>query len=300
MSQTVERVHRFVTNDFSIRASSVNATEAVAVMQQLQQTYPIATVAVGRAMVGATLMASNIKEGSVGILIKTNGALLSVYAEASHNGEVRGYTPMGQYQPPDYKDGLSLKEHIGKGFLTVVRNLPFQKQPHQGTVSLVSGEIGEDIAYYLHQSQQIRSVISLGVYVDTFGKVLSAGGVLIEVMPGVEPELVDRLEKNVEEAQAAVSKLILEGKSATDLIVPFLKGFEYTELDHDFPVRYHCPCTKERVLDAMVLFGIPELDDIISKNEITESICQMCGRPYQLSVEDVKAVRDQMHKGSLH
>ncbi|MGE0632082.1 MAG: Hsp33 family molecular chaperone HslO [Pseudobdellovibrionaceae bacterium] len=300
MTQSSERVHRFVTNDFTIRAACVNATEAVATMQQIQGTLPIATVAVGRAMVGAILMSSNMKEGSIGLLFKGNGALLSVYAEAAQNGDVRGYTPMGHYSPPDYKEGLSIKDHIGNGFLTVSRILPHQKTPHQGTVKMVSGEIGEDIAHYLHQSQQIRSVISVGVYVDTYGKVLSAGGVLIEVMPGVEQDVVTKLEENVKSNTTLVSKMILEGKSALELVEPFLKGFDYTELDHDFPVRYSCPCTKERVLDAMMLFGIPELDDIIQKNEQTAVTCQMCGKPYELSVEDIKTVRDKMHKSSLH
>src|SRR5205085_1060213 len=101
------RVHRFVSNDFTVRAAAVDATHVVREMQQLQATEPLATVAVGRAMIGALLMASQLKnDQQVGIYIRGNGALKAVYAEAHFEGQVRGYTPMPGYQPPNYNQGL--------------------------------------------------------------------------------------------------------------------------------------------------------------------------------------------------
>ncbi|MCB0370072.1 MAG: Hsp33 family molecular chaperone HslO, partial [Bdellovibrionales bacterium] len=164
----MERVHRFVSNDFTLRASAVNATEVVKEMQKIQDTSPLPTMAVGRAMVGALLLASHLKENQqVGIYVRGDGPMGRVYAEASFEGHVRGYTPHTYFEPEKYQTGLHLKEYIGKGTLSVTRHMPFQKQPHHGTVELVSSEIGQDISHYLIQSHQIRSVISLGVYLDT-------------------------------------------------------------------------------------------------------------------------------------
>src|SRR4051812_11976804 len=102
------RVHRFITNDFTVRAAAVDATEVVREMQQLHNSQPLPTVAVGRAMVGALLMASQLKEGQqVGLYIRGNGGLAAVYAEAQFEGHVRGYTPVSHFQPADYKRGLS-------------------------------------------------------------------------------------------------------------------------------------------------------------------------------------------------
>jgi molecular chaperone Hsp33 len=270
-------------------------------MQEIQGTYPLPTVAVGRAMIGSLLMASQLKEGqSVGVLIKGNGPLAAVYADASFIGQVRGYTPVPLFDPGRYDSGLKLSESIGKGLLTVVRHQPFQRVPHQGTVELVSGEIGDDIASYLHMSHQIRSIVSLGVYLDTYGKVKAAGGVLIEVMPGVEDSVITQLEKNASAHSGALSKMILEGKSAQELIEPYFKSFKFLELPHDYPVEYHCPCTKERVVGAMAILGVKDLDEMIAEEKPAEVVCQMCGKPYSVSTSELKEVRDELHRNSLH
>lgn len=296
-----ERVHRFVSKDLTLRIAAVNATEVVQHMQNLQNTYPLATVAVGRSMVGAILMASQLKDGQmVGLLFRGSGPLRTVYAEASFEGHVRGYTPNPQYQPENYDNGLNLKEAIGIGLLNVSRHQPFQKQPFHGTVELVSGEIGEDIAHYLHQSHQIRSLVSLGVYLDTNGKVQVAGGVLIEVMPGVEEELVEKIQSNYEKNKPNISRMLMDGAQAVDLVKPFLEGIEFTELEHEYTLDYHCPCTKDRVVRALETLGEEELQDMVQKNENADVTCQICGRPYTVSVAEIQDIKNRLHKSTMH
>lgn len=296
-----ERVHRFVSKDLTLRIAAVNASEVVKHMQTLQNTYPLATVAVGRSMVGALLMASQLKDGQmVGLLFRGNGALQSVYAEASFEGHVRGYTPNPQYQPPNYDNGLSLKEALGNGTLSVARHQPFQKQPFHGTVELVSGEIGQDIAHYLHQSHQIRSLVALGVYLDTNGKVETAGGVLIEVMPGVEESVVELIQKNYDEKKPNISKMLLDGAQPIDLVKPFMEGIEFEELPHDYPIEYYCPCTQERVVRALETLGEEELQDMITKKEDANVTCQICGKPYVVTVAEISSIKDRVHKESMH
>lgn len=298
---TKERVHRFVSNDFTVRAAAVNATAVVREMQQLQEMYPLPTVAVGRAMVGTLLMASQLKEGQqVGVYIRGDGPLAVTFAEAHFDGQVRGYSPHALYDPGQYQAGLSLASSIGKGTMTVTRHQPFQKQPFQGTVELVSGEIGDDIASYLHQSQQIRSIVSLGVYLDTFGKVRAAGGLLIEVMPGVEEEIVEKIQDNADKLKPNISKMILDGSAAVDLVAPYLTGIPYTEIDHDYPISYSCPCDKDRVVRAIEVMGLEELKDMIEKKEEPEITCQMCGRKYTLSVEEITEVKNKLYRATLN
>ncbi len=297
----MNRVHRYVSKDLTIRAAAVDATHVVREMQTLQGTYPIPTVAVGRAMVGAILMSAQLKEGQfVGLYVKGNGPLAAIYAEAQFEGQVRGYAPNPLYQPANYKGGLSLREAIGEGMMTVARHQPFQKQPFQGTVELVSGEIGEDIAHYLNQSHQIRSLVSLGVYLDTYGKVQSAGGAIIEVMPGVEDEIVDKLEENAKANKVNASEMLFNGAKPIDLVKPFLQGIDFIEIDHDYPLIYHCPCTKDRVVRALETLGISELEDMIEKEESAKVTCQICGRPYEVVVEELKELKNQLFRNSLN
>ena len=279
----------------------MDATDVVAEMQRLHNSFPLATVGVGRAMVGALLLASQLKDQQkIGLLFRGNGALKSIYAEADYEGHVRAYTPNPQYEPSTYADGLKLGEALGHGTLSVSRHQPFQKQPFHGTVQLVSSEIGEDIAHYLHQSHQIRSVVALGIYLDQKGLVVKAGGVIIEVMPGVEDHIVDLLEKNARENPANVSKILMDGGQPIDLVKPYLQGMEFTNIDHPHEAKYFCPCTKERVIGALQVLGEADLQDMIDKKEQPEITCQMCGKPYHFTVEEIVQVREELRKNSMH
>ena len=296
-----EHVHRFVSKDLTVRIASVDATEVVRHMQNLQGTYPLATVAVGRSMVGSLLLAAHLKDGQqVGLLFRGNGPLSSVYAEASFGGHVRGYTPNPHYQPENYDKGLSLKEAMGIGLLTVARHQPFQKQPFQGTVEMVSGEIGDDIAHYLHQSHQLRSMVSLGVYLDANGKVQVAGGVLIEVMPGVEDSTIEKIMQNYEKNKPNISKMLIDGAKPADLVTPFMEGIAIEELDHDYPIEYFCPCTKDRVIRALEVMGQEELQDMIDKKEEVNVTCQVCGKPYSVSIQEVEEVNNHLRRESMN
>ena len=163
----MSKINRYCSNDFTLRMAAVDATDVVQEVQLLQKMFPVASMGVGKAMVGALLLAAQLKEKQqIGLLFRGNGSLKSIYAEANFEGQVRAFTPNPQFEPPDYKEGLKLSQALGKGTLSVSRHTPFQKQPFQGLVELVSGEIGEDIAHYLHQSHQIRSIVGLGIYLD--------------------------------------------------------------------------------------------------------------------------------------
>lgn len=295
------KVQRFVSNDLTIRACAVDATEVVSEMQKLHNAYPIATSGVGKAMVGALLLASQLKDKQqIGLLFRGSGPLKSIYAEADFEGHVRAYTPHPQYQPSDYQDGLNLSKALGQGTLTVARHTPFQKQPFNGMVEIVSGEIGDDIAHYLHQSHQIRSIVALGIFLDQNGKVLKAGGTIIEVMPGVEESITELLQANTDKMKPSVSKILRDGGVPSDLVRPYLEGIPFTQLEHDHVITYHCPCNEERVMTALQVLGEAELQDMIDKNEEPEIICQMCGKPYGFKTDHIIAIRNQMRKNSLH
>ncbi len=295
------QVQRFVSNDFTLRAAAVDATEVVIEMQKLHKSYPLASTGVGKAMVGALLLASQLKDKQqVGLLFRGNGALKSIYAEADYEGNVRAYTPNPQYQPPTYDSGLKLSDALGHGTLTVARHQPFQKQPFHGTVAMVTGEIGDDIAHYLHQSHQIRSIVALGIYLDQNGKVVKAGGVIIEVMPGVEESVVDLLQKNADLKTPSVSKILREGGVPSDLVKPYMEGIAYTQIEHQHEIRYFCPCSKDRVIAALEVLGEADLQDMIDKEEKPEIICQMCGKPYHFEMEEVIEIREALHKKSMH
>lgn len=294
------RIKKFVTKDLTVRAAAVDATAVVEEMRAIQNCYPVPTVAVGRSMVAALLMASHLKNNQeLSVYIQGSGPLSSVFAQASFEGKVRGVSSHPQLEVPIEGGKIQIAKSIGIGLLTVTHHLPNTVTPHRGTVELATSEVGDDIAYYLQQSHQIGSVVSLGVHLNTFGHVEAAGGVLIELMPGHEDDTAAKIEARVKQAKS-VSNRLLEGATAEDLVRELLADFELIELDHEHDVVYQCRCSHERVRRSVSLLGLKELDEMIELKEQTEVSCEFCGRKWVLSVDDLRQVRQDVYRESLN
>lgn len=295
-----ERVHKFLSEDLGIRASSVIATSVVEEMRGIQQLYPIPAVAVGRATVGALLMASHLKDSQqLSLYFRGNGPLESIFAEANFEGQTRAFTANPNYAEPISGEKIIIGHAIGIGLLTVTHHLPMQDQPHRGTVIIRSGEIGDDLAFYLDQSHQIPSVVALGVHIDTYGRVTAAGGILIELMPGHTEQMIEKIEARVRQAEP-ISKRILEGASATDLINDYLQDFKLLELEHNYPIEYQCRCNDDRMKRSLMLLGVAELDSMIVENKPLDVSCEFCGRKYQVSVDEQQKIRNEVFRQTLN
>lgn len=296
----MKSIQRFVSRDFSFRVALVDATEVVEALRIKQELNPLATLGLGRSMMGALLMASHLKEGQgVGVLFKGDGPLEKLYAEAYYDGTVRAYCPNPKVELPG-ELALSLKEALGSGTLTVARHQPFQKAPFQGTVELVSGEVSEDIAHYLFQSQQIRSIISLGVHLNEKKEVTGAVGVLVEVMPGVEDELISNFEAHVAKGLPSVLDLFKQNLAPEKIVEAFVGSHPCSQIPHDYPIHYGCPCTRERVLNAMMVWGEEGIKEMLSDRTGEVATCQMCGERYHISIEDLQMILDKLKKESMH
>lgn len=293
-------IKRYMAQDLTFRASVVDATTAVQEMQSLQNTYPIATMGVGRSMVAAILLASHLKEDHmVSLYFRGNGPLEMVFAEASYEGEVRGYTPQPQLELPLINNHIDLSGALGRGFLTVVRSLPNQKQPHRGTVEIQTGEIGDDVAFYLQQSHQIPSVVALGVKVNPYGMVQSAGGIFVELMPGANEQLIKDLEQKVS-TLPSISEALANGATHDEIKDLLLKNFSLTELGSPKPIVYKCRCSKERLERALMLLGVEEIEKILKKGDNAEARCEFCGRHYVLEPEELKHMILTLQKPDTH
>lgn len=298
--QPEQRVYKYVAQDLTFRAAVVNATTVVKEMQKIQNTFPLSTMAVGRSMVAATLMAAQLKnKQQVSLYFRGNGPLEMFFAEATFEGEVRGYTPHPHMEMPAKVGALNIGAAIGKGLLTVVRTVPNQKQSQRGSVEIQSGEVGDDVAFYLLQSHQTRSVVSLGVKVNAYGLVESAGGIIIELMPGAPEELIKSLESNFA-GRGSLSEHLAEGAQAKDICDLYLKGVPLMDLPHPHFLAYKCRCSKQRLAHALTLLGPLEVEKMIEDNEPAHAKCEFCGRTYQVEIDELQELLDKIRAGTLH
>jgi molecular chaperone Hsp33 len=294
-----DKIHKFISKDLSFRVAVAMGSDVVREMQSIQNTYPLATMAVGRSMMAAALMASHLKEEQlVSLYFRGDGPMEMFFAEATHEGHVRGYTP-NPHLAQTADDPLALGAAIGKGLLTVVHSHPQQNSPQRGTVEIQTGEVGEDVAFYLLQSHQVRSLVSLGVKVNPYGLVQGAGGIIIELLPGYSETTVATLEQNFKSTRS-ISEMITAGGGVDEILADYCKGIPILPLEHPYSMSYQCRCSKERLGNALVLLGHMEIEKMIQEKQPAEARCEFCGRGYTIEIGELQDLLEKLRSGPPH
>jgi molecular chaperone Hsp33 len=238
---------------------------------------------------GALLLAAGTEEGeTVQIQLRGDGELGPVTAIADGAGDVRGYVHNPAAHPPPRAGKLDVGHAVGKGLLAVVRYNPTWREPYSGIVPIVSGEIAEDLAHYLSESEQTPSAVALGVFVGSRGDVEAAGGYLVQALPEASEESLARLEATVRELPSP-TELLRAGLSSDDILARLLEGVGGRELQRGVP-RFHCACSVERIRRAVVLLGREEARDVVESGEDLRVRCEFCATAYSLSPDEVGAL----------
>jgi molecular chaperone Hsp33 len=268
-----------------VRAFGLNATEIVEELRRRHDLNPVPAAAVGRTAMGALLLAAaSLKEEDqlLTVEVQGDGPIGRIICSADGAGGVRGLASNPYAHAPSRDGKLNVGAVVGpSGYLSVTRDLGM-RESYKGTVELQSGEIGDDLAYYLARSEQTPSAVGLGVFVLPDGSVEAAGGFLVQLLPGLEPDEIAAIEREVA-ALPHPTALIRDGvtpEGILDRIFP--GGYEALE---QLPVRFHCPCSRERFEAALITLGTEEIESIIREEtrESTELVCHFCNEAYHFS-----------------
>lgn len=290
-----DSIIRVLAKDAPVKASVITARDMVERARQIHKTLPVATAALGRSLMAASLLGDQLKEqaGSLTLQIRGGGPLGGITVVSDSDGNVRGYVQNPQVDLPLKGPGkLDVGAAVGTdGALTIIKDLNL-KEPYVGSIPLISGEIAEDITAYLAGSEQIPSACALGVLVDTDQSVLCAGGYLIQLLPGADETVVQRLEQGIARA-GAVSEALRSGLGGLELVQRVLEGFTLEVLAEE-PVAYRCYCSRERVTRALISMGRAELEDLIREQGGAELTCQFCDAVYRFSAAELEAVLSAM------
>lgn len=264
---------RTISENGGVICCAVDSTNAVAAMEQIHQSSAVATAALGRLLTAASMMGTMLKspKDSITLRVEGKGPIGSVIAVGDGSGNVKGYMTNPIVELPLNGHGkLDVAGAVGTdGFLYVIRDMGM-KEPYVGQVPLVSGEIAEDITSYYAVSEQIPTVCGLGVLVNPDLTVRSAGGFLVQLLPGATEEEIELLERNVN-ALKPVSQMIEEGMTPEQIAFAVLEGFHPNVLD-EYEMDYVCDCTRERVERALISLGKAELSQMAEEEEQIEEI----------------------------
>ena len=280
---------RCITSDGAIMACAVDSTDIVAKAEQIHSTSAVVTAALGRLLTAASMMGHALKgrDDSITLRLAGDGPAGSVIAVSDSAGNVRGYAmnPIVEL-PLNAKGKLDVAGAVGRnGTLFVLKDLGL-KEPYNGQIPLVSGEIAEDITAYYAMSEQIPTVCALGVLVNPDLTVNVAGGYIIQLLPGADDAVIDRLEKSIE-GMDSVTQMLADGMKPLDMVNRALRDFEVEVLYSD-SVEYRCNCSKERVERALISIGRDELLQMAEEQDSTQVQCHFCDKTYSFTKSDIK------------
>lgn len=270
----------------------------------------IATVNFGKLLTAAAMMGKDLKveDGVVSVEISGDGAYGKMVATANMKGHVKGYVGNSSTAKLIDKDGNFVRDEkgriklIGDGIMQVRKDIGL-KMPFSGMVALENQDIADIVASYFLQSEQIKSVVALGVKLNEDGTVNRAGGYLIQLLPGAEDDFIDKLEDKLRKIRSITE--LLNGGFSLERIVELLyedisafeentdvdgnhkkKYIENFEILEKSEIEYKCNCSKETFLKGLITLGKEQIDEILEEQGKIEVECHFCGKKYQFGKED--------------
>ena len=290
-----DEIVRAMTADGYVKAVAVTGRDLVERARNIHTLLPMATAALGRALLGASMLGDMLKEqqGSLTLQIKGGGPLGTVLAVSDYEGNVRGYVQNPHVELMEKHQGkLDVGAAVGStGTLTVIKDIGL-KEPYVGSIGLFSGEIADDLAMYFVESEQIPTACALGVLVGTDQSVTSAGGYLIQLLPGASDDIIDKIEAGVHRV-GSVSHALEGGLDGEGLLRAVLSDFDL-EILEKHPVEYRCYCSRDRVTRALISMGREELSSLIQDQGQADLTCQFCDKIYHYSKEQLEELLAEM------
>lgn len=270
-----------------IRVLACSTTELAREVCSLQKTSATASIAMGRGLAGGALMGALLKSGQrIALKFEGNGPLCKLLIEADSNGSVCGCAgnPSAELEPLDGK--WNVAGLIGKaGFLTVSKDLGGGGAPYQGLVQLVSSEIGEDLAYYLTESEQIPSAVGLGAALDENGHISVCGGFLIQALPKADEAELEKIMGRLSTLPPLSS--VLKEPGPEGLLREIFGDIPYTILERH-ALSFQCGCSREKVERALLTMGAEELADMQAQDNGAVVTCEFCRKTYDFDHESLE------------
>ncbi|MBX3289416.1 MAG: Hsp33 family molecular chaperone HslO [Acidobacteria bacterium] len=288
----------------TVRVLAATTTGMVAEAIRRHGTSPTVSAALGRMLTGTLLLGSTIKDfDRLTVKVECDGPVGAITAEATKEGTVRGFVKDAVAEPPLKENGkFDVAGIVGSGTFYVIReagfDIGFRPEPYVGSVPIVSGEIAEDFAYYLANSEQIPSAVMLGVLLgNTAPFVTAAGGIMIQMMPGANEHIITMIEDTVRHAPH-VTEMIREGATPADLAKMALGIIDFEVLE-EREVSFACTCSFEKAVAMVAGLGRKEVEAILAEDKQAVMTCGFCNETYRLNENDLRQILENYGKDSV-
>lgn len=247
----------------------------------------ISSAVFARAMCATVLLSGNLKNKTDRFSISWNcsGPAGRIYLETDYTGNVCGFIENNNLQLIENslsaRGDFSTEPYIGFGELIVSRD---SFKPYRSIVVIETGEIAQDISFFLEQSLQIQSAINIGLSITKENKIESAGGILLMGLPGISKEEVEVLHSEFQQ-MTNLNEILSNGKEDV------LEFFQKLGLDCTFQkrnIQFSCHCNEEKIKKALKILAEEKLEEYLNEDKMYEVKCQYCGKEYKINTQQLE------------
>ncbi|MGY3736633.1 Hsp33 family molecular chaperone HslO [Lactococcus taiwanensis] len=286
----MDKIIKSISKNGHFRAFVLDSTETVREAQRHHQTWPTSTVALGRTLIAAQILGANEKgDAKITLKILGDGAMGAIIAVADSKGHVKGYVKNREL---DYKRASTgevlVAPFVGNGFLVVVKDMGL-KHPYSGQVDLITGEIGEDLAWYFLSSEQTPSSVGVNVLLDEDADTVKiAGGFMLQALPDATDDEISEIERNIK-TMPAISTMLESDNPLETMLANIYGEMPYLSLE-ETPLSFECDCSKTRFLEGIKSLGRQPIEEMIAEDHGAEVVCQFCEEKYTFTEAELQAL----------
>ena len=283
---------RATAADGQIRAFAAYTKDVVEEARRRHNTSPTATVALGQLLTAGTMMGAMMKNDTdiLTLQIRCDGPLGGLTVTADNQGNVKGYAVHPDVDVPVKNGQINVADALDLGVLNVIKDMGL-KEPYVGQTILQTSEIAEDLTYYFATSEQVPSSVGLGVLMNKDNTVHCAGGFIVQVMPFISDEVLDKLEENIKKI-SSVTSMLDNGHTPEQMLEQVLDGLN-VEFTDTMDTQFKCNCSHERIEKAIISIGKKDIQEMIDDGKEVEVKCHFCNTAYTFSVEELKQILKQ-------
>jgi len=278
---------RATAYDSYVRAFAISSKHTITEAIKKHGLNPLSAIVLGRGLMAVAILNSMNKgeNATTTLQIVGDGPMGGIVCIADKKGTLKGYVKNNDYKSYEGKGSFGVGECIGKGYINIIKDLHLKK-PYSGMAPLQSGEIGDDLAYYFTTSEQIPSMVALGVKLNKDTTCDSGAGMVIQMMPGAPDNIIEEIEKKIYSMKSA-TELIKKTKTPEGML-----GYIFAKNNLNIigkeQIQFKCNCSEKKMLQGIISLGKTELEKIVKEDDKIETVCSFCNSKYTFYREQLK------------
>lgn len=292
-----DQLIKVITKGEAFRAFALDGTKLVEEAAESHETSRLATVVLGRALLATEILAQASLKGEERLNVKMNGRgpIGQIVTEADTNGAVRGYVSNPGIENIVNDDNqLNVAGAVGNnGSFTVTKFAPYSN-PYIGQSVMVSGEIGDDFTYYITHSEQIPTVIGVGVTMNPDDTVKAAGGFMVQALPDATDAQLADLNQQLQD-MPALATLLGHKQGPLAILDAIFGDRNYDELQAK-AIGLAAEPAKEAYADQLATLPSHEIQAMIDEDGGAEIRGKFSGKKHHFTAAELDTILQKVLK----